>query len=114
MRKLFVLIALMCTEVVAQKAPTVVGTIRNRASGEITLTTESCSSDPSMFFVFVRDDGGKLSLSGCWRAVDYNVIVKWSDGDVYSYPIMNVEFSPEYDRWYAEQQRQKGRTSPTL
>lgn len=114
MRKLILLVALLCNEAVAQQPPSILGTIRNRADGAITLTTETCRTDKTMFFVFVRDDGGKLSLTGCWRTIDYNVFIKWSDGDVYTYPIDNVEFSQEYDEWYAERQRQKNRTAPML
>ena len=114
MRKLIVLVALLCREAIAQKMPAILGTITNRADGKITLTTESCSSDAEMYFVFVRDNGGKLSMTGCWKLIDYNVLVKWSDGDVYTYPIENVKFSQEYDEWYAERQRQKNRSGQML
>lgn len=110
MRKWIVLIALVCSEVVAQQMPLIIGVIRNKAAGEITLTREACKADPSMSLVFVRNEGGKISLAGCWKLVEYNILVKWSDGDLYSYPVENVEFSPEYDQWYAEKKRRNGET----
>jgi hypothetical protein len=110
MRKLVLLAALICSEVVAQQMPLIIGIIRNKAAGEITLTRERCKADPDMSLVFVRNEGGKISLAGCWKLVEYNVLVKWNDGDLYSYPIENIEFSAEYDEWYAEQRRRKGET----
>lgn len=114
MVKWIVLLSLLSSELIAQQMPVIVGTIRNRAQGEITFTTEPCNTDSTMHFAFIRDDGGKLSLSGCWKLIGYDVVVKWSDGDVYSYPVSNVQFTQEYNEWYAERQRQKGRTAPVL
>lgn len=114
MRKFIWILVAFCSTAVAQTPPTIIGKIRNRAQGEITFTSEKCSRDPTMNFAFIRDDGGRLSLSGCWRLVDYNVLVSWSDGDVYSYPVENVQFTPEYNAWYEQQQKGKAKSSPML
>lgn len=113
MRKWILLAVLFCSEVVAQGMPIIVGVIRNRAQGEITFTSETCKADPSMSFAFIRDDGGKLSLGGCWKLVGYNVIVKWSDGDIYSYPVENVQFTSEYNEWY-EKNRSRNQSNPNM
>lgn len=108
MRKLFLSLAAFCSVAVAQNAPTIIGYIPNRASGQITLTTETCSTAKDQMFLFVRDDGGKLSMTGCWKMIDANILVKWSDGDVYSYDVENIIFTPEFDEWYAKRNKPKG------
>jgi hypothetical protein len=100
MRKLFLLFAAFCSVAVAQSVPTVIGFIPNRASGQITLTSETCKGSTDERFVFVKDDGGKLSLTGCWKMIDSDVIVRWSDGDVYSYDVGMVVFTPAFNEWY--------------
>jgi len=114
MRKLIWVFVAICNVAVAQSPPTILGMIRNRAQGEITLTTEKCQSDPDKSFVFVRDEGGRLSLTGCWKLVEYNVLVSWSDGDVYSYPVSAVNFTPEFNEWYKQRRTQKNNSSPIL
>lgn len=114
MRKLILLAVLFCGEVVAQNVPIIVGFIRNKAQGEITFTSETCRADPTMSFAFIRDQGGKLSLGGCWKLVEYNVIVKWSDGDIYSYPVENVVFTDEYNEWYRKNKSRNQNNSNVL
>lgn len=108
MRKLFLSLAAFCSVAVAQNAPTIIGYIPNRASGQITLTSETCSSAKDQMFLFVRDDGGKLSMTGCWKMIESNILVKWSDGDVYSYDVAAVIFSDEFNEWYATKNKPKG------
>jgi len=80
--------------------PTIIGKIRNRAQGEIVLASESCASDPSSRFAFIRESGGKLSLTGCWQMVDDDIVIRWSDGDVFMYPIESIEFTQSFNEWY--------------
>lgn len=108
MRKLFLSLAAFCSVAVAQQAPKIIGFIPNRADGQITLTNEVCANAKDQLLVFVKDDGGKLSLVGCWKLIDSNVMVRWSDGDVYSYDVGAVIFTPEFDEWYAKKNKPKG------
>jgi hypothetical protein len=103
MRKLFLLFAAFCSVAVAESLPIIIGYIPNRASGQITLTGELCSGSKDEKFVFVKDDGGKLSMSGCWTLIGNDVIVRWSDGDVYSYSAGSIVFSNEFNEWYSKQ-----------
>lgn len=108
MRKLFLFFALFCSVAAAQERPTIIGYIPNRASGQITLTGELCSDSKDQMLVFIRDDGGKLSTTGCWRLIDSSVIVRWADGDVYSYDVGAVIFTDEFNEWSAKKNKPKG------
>lgn len=99
MRKWILLFVAMCGTAVAEEAPTIIGHFKNKASGEITLTTETCRRDESKRFAFIKNEGGKLSLGGCWVMIDSNVLISWEDGDVYSYPVEAIIFTPEFDEW---------------
>lgn len=63
-----------------------VATIENQAGGTINLTDEKCLNDPASRFVYSRDAGGRIVLTGCWMFDGDFVFVKWDDGTVYSYP----------------------------
>lgn len=85
----------------AQEVPAVIGTLPNRAGGEIVFTTRvtrSCSKQEAIF-AYIRDEGGKISLAGCWRIDGEQVFVFWDDGDVYSYPLNTIRFTEEWIRY---------------
>ena len=94
---------------VSNPLPPIIGSIKNRAGGQIILATEKCSTDPSLQFAFVKDDGGRLSLTGCWQMIGEDIIIKWSDGDVFSYPVGSIEFSDGFNRWSEQNARDKAR-----
>ena len=96
---------------VSDATPPVIGFIRNRAGGQITLASESCSAKQGTSFAFIKDDGGKISLTGCWSMVGDDVVIVWSDGDVYSYPITAIQFTPSFDEWYERKNRPKGKST---
>lgn len=109
MRKLFISLVAACSvTAVAQNVPTIIGFIPNRADGQIVLTTETCKGTTDQKFAFVKDDGGKLSLTGCWKLIDAEVLVRWADGDVYSYDVAAVIFTPEFDAWYSKRNKPNG------
>lgn len=94
----------------AQEAPPVIGTITNRAGGEIVFTTRSTSkcSKQEARFAYIRDDGGKISLLGCWRIDGEQVFVFWDDGDTYSYPMDAIRFTEEWIRYSEAKDRGRG------
>jgi len=100
MRKFIWIFIALCNVAMAQSPPGVIGTIRNKGNGEITLTGEECSAKTGKYFVYIRDPGGRISLTGCWSMLENNIFVAWADGDVYSYPIESLTFTPEFDAWY--------------
>lgn len=95
-------------ELVSNPLPPIIGSIRNRAQGQIVLATEKCSTDPSLQFAFVKDDGGRLSLTGCWQMIGEDIVIRWSDGDVFSYPVGSIEFTDSFNQWSERNRRQKG------
>ena len=95
-------------ERVNERPPSVLGWIRNRAQGQIVLAGETCAADPTRRFAFVKDDGGKISLTGCWQMIGDDIFINWSDGDVFSYPIASIEFSPAFNEWYERNRKEKG------
>lgn len=104
---IFALIATASTMMQAQEAPYIIGHIVNKDLGQITFTTSQCAKSPDRKVVFVRDSGGKISLQGCWVMVEEEVWVLWNDGDLYSYPIAAIQFSPQFDAWYESRNRPK-------
>jgi hypothetical protein len=94
---------------VSNPVPPIIGHIRNRAGGQIILASEKCSSDQSLQFAFIKDNGGKLSLTGCWRMIGDDIVIRWSDGDVYSYPVENIEFTDSFNQWSERNEREKSR-----
>lgn len=100
-------------ERVNEKPPSVLGWIRNRAQGQIVLAGENCAAEPTRRFAFIKDDGGRISLTGCWQMIGDDIFINWSDGDVFSYPIASIEFSPAFNEWY-ERNRGKRRNESEL
>jgi hypothetical protein len=94
---------------VSNPVPPIIGYIKNRAGGQIVLATEKCSTEPDLQFAFVKDDGGKLSLTGCWRMIGEDIIIKWSDNDVFSYPVDSIEFTDSFNQWSERNEREKSR-----
>jgi hypothetical protein len=107
MKKWIIALALLVGAVNAKELerPSIVGTIKNRAGGSIVLTMrfpKDCS-DKGMAFAYVRDDGGKISETGCWKAEDTSIYVFWSDGQVFEYDGLNIEFTEEWLKYMKSQ-----------
>jgi hypothetical protein len=94
-------VALLSTTAVAQNF-SIIGYIRNQAGGEITLSTESLSCKEGERAAFIRSQGGKVSLFGCWRLIQDQIWIRWSDGDVYAYDLGNLITTPEFDRYISQ------------
>jgi len=104
-KTLWVLLCLPATVVTANQRPSVVGVIKNRAGGEIVLTMRfpKVCLDKDMASAYVREDGGKISETGCWKAEDTSVFVFWSDGQVFEYDGTSIEFTKEWLAYMASQ-----------
>jgi len=96
-------VGLMVSTAWALDWPGVVGTISNKAGGEIVFTGEACPTDETRFFVFIRDKGGKVSNTGCWVFRQGAFWVFYGDGDVFNYPYEAIKMTPEFRQYLNEQ-----------
>lgn len=87
------------TSAIAQEWPAVIGTISNRAGGEIVLTGEVCAADKTKFFVYIRDSGGKISGTGCWTFKQGSFWVFWDDGEVFNYDYEAFKPTSEFETY---------------
>ena len=62
----------------------------NQGGGNISLTDIVCTTSKNAFVAYSNLANGKAML-GCWASDDDNVFIKWSDGDLRSYPINNFQ-----------------------
>jgi len=89
-------VASLVTVTAWAKVPTIVGTIKNRANGQIVFTSNKCPKDDSRLFAYVKQDGGRIRHTGCWIWEDPIIFVFWDTGDVFEYDFASVELSPEF------------------
>lgn len=89
------LLMLLPLTAVAQEMPAIVGTIPNRDGAVITFTSWQGSCPQGQSVVYTQGSGGKIALAGCWRYLGSQLMVKWDDGDVYSYSLEQFTMSPE-------------------
>jgi hypothetical protein len=90
------LLAALIPMAAAQTTPTIIGTLPNRDNANITFTSIQGECPKDQYIVYTQADGGKISLYGCYRLVSDQFFVKWSDGDVYTYPSGNLILSDEF------------------
>jgi hypothetical protein len=86
----------------AEQMPLIVGTVPNRDNAKITFTTYQGDCKGNDRVVYTQADGGQVTLTGCYRIVGYNLFVVWSDGDIYTYPWVNLTLSREMDKFLRE------------
>lgn len=91
--------ALVSFPATGAEPPLVVGTIANRAGGQITLTSRQGSCKDNEFTAYIVDDGGQVALWGCWIWLDTQIFVTYSDKTSYTYHILKVQISEEYKSW---------------
>lgn len=96
------LAVLMVSTAWAKEPPMIFGTIENKAGGHIVFTSRPCPRDDDKRFVFIRDEGGRVSSTGCWVYKDRIFWVFWADGDVFSYDLDAFDVSPEFEAHMAE------------
>jgi len=58
----------------------------NQGGGNISLTDITCTTIKNTFVAYSNLPNGQAML-GCWASDEDNVFVRWSDGDLRSYPI---------------------------
>jgi len=81
---------------IAQQMPTIIGHMRNNDNGQIVFTTEQGQCKDGTRLTYIEGSGGKIYLVGCWRKTDNKIFVVWSDGDIFSYDIDNLNFTREW------------------
>jgi len=100
MKKLL-LVTMLWSSVALSQVPTIVGHVPNRAGSKITFTTDRGSCKDNQFLAYTQNDGGRVGFTGCYRVIDSEIFVIWSDGDVYTYDFSSLVFSQEF-RQYIE------------
>lgn len=64
----------------------VIAEVINDGGGSIALTDIKCTTIAGTFVAYSYIKNGQ-SMLGCWSSDDTRVFVRWSDGDLRSYPI---------------------------
>lgn len=72
----------------------VIAEIFNDGGGSIALTDMKCTTIAGTFIAYSYIKGGQ-SILGCWSSDDTRVFVRWSDGDLRSYPIELFNLKPK-------------------
>ncbi len=80
MKKFVLMLALICT---FSHAGTV-ATALNIGGGLIVLTDDKCSGKEGLI-AYTNDKTGRTTI-GCWFPEDSFIFVRWSDGDIRTYP----------------------------
>lgn len=80
--------------VVAQELPYLLGSVNNRANGQIYFTTSKANC-AEKHFAFIRGDGGEIQARGCYVLGGEFIIVVWEDGSTYTYDYAALNFSRE-------------------
>lgn len=95
MKPFITVVAAISTSAFAER-PHLVGTIVNRAGGEIVLMSDPCWTDDTQRFAYIKDDGGRISLTGCWTFIKPNIYVFWNNGAVFQYEFGVLNMTEEY------------------
>ena len=98
------LLALVPGLVLAQPIPDIMGYIKNRDNGRIVFTMVRGACPEGWSAVYSTADGGKVAVSGCYRLIGEDLMVRWGDGDTYSYPFVDLEFTQEFLRFVEAKQ----------
>lgn len=99
MQKVMAYLAIIPSVVMAQELPLIIGTMPNKDNAKITFTTYQGECKGNDKVVFTQADGGKVMLTGCYRLVGDDLFVVWSDGDIYTYPVENLVFSSDAQKY---------------
>lgn len=84
MKKLLTTVLLLLSLNVS--AAGVIAEVINDGGGSIALTDIKCTTIAGTFVAYSYIQNGQ-SILGCWSSDDTRVFVRWSDGDIRSYPI---------------------------
>jgi len=83
--KRLLIVALLLLSLNASAAGIIAETT-NKGGGNISLTDMKCTTIKDTFIAYSNLSDGR-TLLGCWASDEDNVFVRWSDGDLRSYPI---------------------------
>ena len=64
----------------------VIAEVNNEGGGSIAITDMKCTTVPNTFIAYAYAENGR-SMLGCWSSDDSRVFIRWSDGDLRSYPL---------------------------
>lgn len=95
-KTILAVLAMLITATAWAKVPTIVGTIVNRANGQIVFTSNKCPKDESRLFAYVKQDGGRIVATGCWVWEDPKIYVFWDAGEVFEYDFATMELTQEF------------------
>jgi hypothetical protein len=76
--------------------PKIYGAIPNKAGGEIVFTSMRGKCQPGEFMVYTKDNGGRVGNAGCYSLLGNQLVVKYGDGDVFSYSFDELIISEEW------------------
>jgi hypothetical protein len=79
----------------AQTTPYVVGSVKNRANGLIQFTSDHAQCGKDRWFAFIRGDGGRVEMRGCYIFGEQFIVVTWEEGEVYTYDYEALVLTPE-------------------
>jgi|LakMenEpi08Jun12_1017391.scaffolds.fasta_scaffold01908_3 hypothetical protein len=94
MKRWIAVAALMIGVASADDLPYLLGSVNNRANGQIYFTTSKTNCDEK-HFAFIRGDGGEIQARGCYVLGNDFIIVIWDDGSTYTYEYAGFNFSRE-------------------
>ena len=63
-----------------------VATSVNDAGGLMVLSDVKCSGERNLFVAYTVVPSSSRTLMGCWTMDDNFIFIRWSDGDVRTYP----------------------------
>lgn len=91
MNRAFAIILLLALATSAHAAE--LARLPNQAGGEIVLTDARVKTCPDGWPVAIGRAGSGQTSFGCWTYTETGyVYVRWSDGDVRMYPLLDFEF----------------------
>lgn len=82
-----------------QPPPVLVGHMLMQERGKLVFSSETCDDGSSQWVGFLQDANGKILLPLCWTFVEDQVFVVYGDGDRYTYPIENMQFTRDFSAW---------------
>ena len=110
MRKFIITIAaLMCAAVAASEPPQIVGHIPMAQGGKLVLGSTPCSDKSERFEGYLQSANGKILLMLCWVRVESELFVVYEDGDRYTYPVAEVQFTKAFREWADKRTGQRKR-----
>lgn len=74
-----------------KNAPAILFSLKNQHGGDMFFTSKQITCPDKTLWAFIRDPGGKTSLTGCYTIGGDMIFVQWSDDTaVYTYDFNTV------------------------